>query len=171
VPTGRKEEVRDERDEQQRAVREARHGVRARFRPAAAMVLLADCRVGGRRAHWAGPWRQPRPVRHSLRSGRFLLLGKPARAPSPPLTPRPALAEPTGYAVVNAGSAPLALDTRAERIGTVIWATGFGPDLDRLDAPLLARDGSVAHRRGLTALPGLYIVGYPWLSTRGSGIL
>jgi putative flavoprotein involved in K+ transport len=34
-----------------------------------------------------------------------------------------------------------------------------------------ARDGSLAHRRGITALPGLYVVGYPWLSTRGSGIL
>jgi putative flavoprotein involved in K+ transport len=27
------------------------------------------------------------------------------------------------------------------------------------------------HRRGITVLPGLYVVGFPWLSTRGSGIL
>ena len=53
----------------------------------------------------------------------------------------------------------------------MIWATGFGPDLNWLIVPLLARDGSLAHRRGITALPGLYLVGYPSLSTRGSGIL
>jgi putative flavoprotein involved in K+ transport len=63
------------------------------------------------------------------------------------------------------------LDSRAERIGTVVWATGFGPDLDWLDVPVRARDGSLAHRRGITVLPGLYVVGFPWLSTRGSGIL
>jgi putative flavoprotein involved in K+ transport len=71
----------------------------------------------------------------------------------------------------GADSAALALDSRAERIGTVVWATGFGPDLDWLTVPVRARDGSLAHRRGITALPGLYVVGYPWLSTRGSGIL
>jgi putative flavoprotein involved in K+ transport len=71
----------------------------------------------------------------------------------------------------GADSAGLVLDSRTERIGTVIWATGFGPDLDWLDVPVLARDGTLAHRRGITALPGLYLVGHPWLSTRGSGIL
>jgi putative flavoprotein involved in K+ transport len=68
-------------------------------------------------------------------------------------------------------SPDLTLDSRAEDIGTVIWTTGFRPDLDWLDAPVVAPDGTLAHRRGITALPGLYLVGYPWLSTRGSGIL
>src|SRR5262249_55405608 len=30
---------------------------------------------------------------------------------------------------------------------------------------------SPAHSHGITAFPGLYVAGYPWLSTRGSGIL
>jgi putative flavoprotein involved in K+ transport len=68
-------------------------------------------------------------------------------------------------------SQDLTLDSRAEDIGTVIWTTGFRPDLDWLDVPVVAPDGTLAHRRGITALPGLYLVGYPWLSTRGSGIL
>jgi len=71
----------------------------------------------------------------------------------------------------GADGAALVLDSRAERIGSVVWATGFGPDLEWLNVPVLTRDGSLAHRRGITALPGLYLVGYPWLSTRGSGIL
>jgi hypothetical protein len=31
--------------------------------------------------------------------------------------------------------------------------------------------GAPAHTRGVTAFPGLYVAGYPWLSNRGSGLL
>ena len=71
----------------------------------------------------------------------------------------------------GADRAALTLDVRAERIGSVIWTTGFGPDLEWLHLPVRGADGSLAHTCGITALPGLYVVGYPWLSTRGSGIL
>lgn len=71
----------------------------------------------------------------------------------------------------GADNAPLVLDLHAERISTVIWATGFGPDTDWLDLPVLTCDGSPIHTRGITTIPGLYVVGYPWLSNRGSGIL
>jgi putative flavoprotein involved in K+ transport len=67
--------------------------------------------------------------------------------------------------------APLALDLRAERIGSVVWCIGFGPDSGWVDVPVLRADGVPAHRRGVTAFPGLYVAGYPWLSTRGSGLL
>jgi hypothetical protein len=59
----------------------------------------------------------------------------------------------------------------AERIAAVIWCTGFGPDTGWLRVPVLGPGGSPAHTRGITAFPGLYVAGYPWLSTRGSGIL
>jgi putative flavoprotein involved in K+ transport len=32
-------------------------------------------------------------------------------------------------------------------------------------------DGRVEHRRGVTAVPGLYFLGLPWLHTRGSALL
>jgi putative flavoprotein involved in K+ transport len=66
---------------------------------------------------------------------------------------------------------PLALDPRAERIGSVVWCTGFGPDTGWVDVPVVRADGVPAHRRGITAFPGLYVAGYRWLSTRGSGLL
>jgi len=71
------------------------------------------------------------------------------------------------------GSAPSpeTLSLRAERITTVIWCTGFGPDTGWLGVPVLGPDGSPTQKRGITAAPGLYVAGYPWLSTRGSGIL
>jgi putative flavoprotein involved in K+ transport len=66
---------------------------------------------------------------------------------------------------------PETLSLRAEGIATVIWCTGFGPDTGWLHVPVLRPDGSPAHTRGITAFPGLYVAGYPWLSNRGSGIL
>ena len=52
------------------------------------------------------------------------------------------------------GTSPETLSLRAERITTVIWCTGFGPDTGWLRVPVLGSDGSPAHRRGITALPG-----------------
>ncbi|GJE19082.1 MSMEG_0569 family flavin-dependent oxidoreductase [Methylobacterium marchantiae] len=61
------------------------------------------------------------------------------------------------------------LDARAAGIGSVIWATGFRADYGFVHAP--AFDGRVLpiHRRGVTAVEGLYFVGLPWLHTWGSG--
>jgi putative flavoprotein involved in K+ transport len=66
---------------------------------------------------------------------------------------------------------PLTLDVQAERISTVVWCTGFGPDTAWVNVPILRADGFPVHTLGLTACPGLYVAGYPWLSNRGSGIL
>ena len=66
---------------------------------------------------------------------------------------------------------PETLNARAENIATVVLCTGFGPDTSWLRVPVLTPNGSPAHVRGITAIAGLYVAGYPWLSNRGSGIL
>jgi hypothetical protein len=53
----------------------------------------------------------------------------------------------------------------------VVWCTGFGPDTGWVHVPVPRADGLPVHRRGITASPGVYVAGYSWLSTRGSGIL
>ena len=53
----------------------------------------------------------------------------------------------------------------------VIWATGFTLDHSFVQAPVLAADGQVKHRRGVTEVPGLYFLGLPWQYTRGSALL
>jgi putative flavoprotein involved in K+ transport len=71
----------------------------------------------------------------------------------------------------GAARSPDTLSLRAERIGAVIWCTGFGPDTGWLRGPVLRSDGTPVHQRGITTSPGLYVAGFPWLSSRGSGIL
>ncbi|NKJ49243.1 FAD-dependent oxidoreductase [Burkholderia sp. SG-MS1] len=61
------------------------------------------------------------------------------------------------------------LDLATSGITSVIWCIGFTPDFAWLDAPVFNGRGYPAHSRGITALPGLYFVGLPWLYTWGSG--
>jgi putative flavoprotein involved in K+ transport len=79
--------------------------------------------------------------------------------------------EPAERPEPASGEAPRTLNARAERISTVLWCTGFGPDTGWLRVPVLRPDGAVEHARGATAFPGLYVAGHPWLSNRGSGLL
>ena len=66
---------------------------------------------------------------------------------------------------------PTGLDLEAAGVRSVIWATGFGGDYGWLNMPILRPDGLPYNRGGATASPGLFVVGVPWQSTRGSGIL
>lgn len=67
--------------------------------------------------------------------------------------------------------APRELDLRRAGIAAVIWATGFGADTGFVRAPVLDARGGVVHRDGATAVPGLFVVGHPWLRTRRSSTI
>jgi putative flavoprotein involved in K+ transport len=53
----------------------------------------------------------------------------------------------------------------------VVWATGFTLDHSLVKAPVFDDVGRLVHRRGLTSVPGLYVLGLPWQHTRGSALL
>jgi putative flavoprotein involved in K+ transport len=67
--------------------------------------------------------------------------------------------------------APLGLDLRSGEISTIVWATGYRPDLSWLDVPVLDRKGRVVHDGGVTACPGLYLIGMPFLRRRKSTLI
>jgi putative flavoprotein involved in K+ transport len=66
---------------------------------------------------------------------------------------------------------PLGLDLRSGQISTIIWATGYRPDLSWLEVPVLDRKGRVVHDGGVTACPGLYLIGWPFLRRRKSSLI
>lgn len=61
------------------------------------------------------------------------------------------------------------LDCAAAGVAAVVWCTGFETDLAWIEPPVLDERGEAVHRRGVTAVAGLYFLGLPWLHTWGSG--
>ena len=61
------------------------------------------------------------------------------------------------------------LDLRDAGITCIVWCIGFAPDFGWLDVPVFNGRGNPGHVRGVTAHPGLYFLGLPWLHTWGSG--
>jgi putative flavoprotein involved in K+ transport len=62
-----------------------------------------------------------------------------------------------------------ALDLAAAGVSTVVWATGFRSDWSWVKAPAFDGTGYPTHHRGVTSVPGLHVLGLPWLHTWGSG--
>jgi putative flavoprotein involved in K+ transport len=56
-------------------------------------------------------------------------------------------------------------------VDAVVWATGYRPDHSWIELPVRDEEGSLRHRRGVSAVPGLYFLGLSWQHTRGSALL
>ena len=65
----------------------------------------------------------------------------------------------------------LALDLKQDGITSIIWATGFQLDFSWIDLDVFQPDGRPRHKEGVSEVPGLYFVGLPWLSCRGSSFI
>ncbi|OHV37062.1 hypothetical protein BCD49_17835 [Pseudofrankia sp. EUN1h] len=82
------------------------------------------------------------------------------------------LDDPEPFRPVDAAPAPTHLDLKAAGIGTVVWATGYRHTYPWLQVPGV-RDatGRIRQSGGVTARPGLYVVGLPFLTRRNSHFL
>lgn len=60
------------------------------------------------------------------------------------------------------------LNLRDAGIATVIWATGFSQDYSWIEADVCDERGRPRHQRGVSPVQGIYFIGLPWLSRRGS---
>lgn len=61
------------------------------------------------------------------------------------------------------------LDLAAAGITTVIWSTGYRQDFSWIDLPhAFDQTGAPLHQRGVSPETGLYFLGLPWQSRRGS---
>ncbi len=78
-----------------------------------------------------------------------------------PVRPRP-VELPTPVACLN---------LIAEPISTIVLATGYRPHHPWLHLPVTAPDGSIEQHRGVTAAPGVYVVGQRFQHRRDSGFI
>jgi putative flavoprotein involved in K+ transport len=79
------------------------------------------------------------------------------------------LGPPTRPERTPLGEPPTDLDLSA--FSTVIWATGYRPAHPWLDPAALDRRGGVAHDGGVGRLPGLFVLGLPFLRRRRSNLI
>ncbi|TDG15390.1 pyridine nucleotide-disulfide oxidoreductase [Seongchinamella unica] len=56
-------------------------------------------------------------------------------------------------------------------IQTVIWATGYRPDYSWLELPIFDRRGMPQHEGGVSAMPGVYFMGLPFMRRRRSSFI
>ena len=58
------------------------------------------------------------------------------------------------------------------RIDNIIWATGFKRNDSWIDInTAFDAQGVIIHERGVSPVAGLYFVGLPWQTSRGSALL
>jgi putative flavoprotein involved in K+ transport len=65
----------------------------------------------------------------------------------------------------------LSLDLAEAGIKSVIWATGYSADYSWLKVDAFDEKGKPRHHRGVSVEPGIYFLGLPWQSRRGSSFV
>jgi putative flavoprotein involved in K+ transport len=68
-------------------------------------------------------------------------------------------------------SPPLGMDLARGEIRTILWATGYRPDISWLDVPVLDRKGHIRHDGGVVESPGMYLMGMQFLRRRKSALI
>jgi putative flavoprotein involved in K+ transport len=63
------------------------------------------------------------------------------------------------------------LSLRDAGVGTILWATGYALDYRWLAVNAFDAHGKPQHQRGVSSEPGIYFLGLPWLSRRGSAFI
>lgn len=63
------------------------------------------------------------------------------------------------------------LDLTEAGVSTILWATGYRLDFGWLKVDAFDRNGLPHHQRGVSSEPGVYFLGLPWLSRRGSSFI
>ena len=65
----------------------------------------------------------------------------------------------------------LEIDLKEARINSIVWATGFDVDFSWLKVDALDENGRPKHERGISTESGIYFLGLPWQSRRGSSFI
>lgn len=63
------------------------------------------------------------------------------------------------------------LDLKADGIAAIVWATGYALDFGWLKVGQFDSLGRPEHQRGVSSEPGIYFLGLPWQSRRGSAFI
>ncbi|HTR83727.1 MAG TPA: NAD(P)/FAD-dependent oxidoreductase [Reyranella sp.] len=65
----------------------------------------------------------------------------------------------------------LSLNLAEAGVKTILWATGYSSDYSWLKVDAFDAQGKPKHQRGVSSEPGVYFLGLPWQSRRGSAFI
>ncbi|MDJ0358251.1 NAD(P)/FAD-dependent oxidoreductase [Paenarthrobacter sp. PH39-S1] len=65
----------------------------------------------------------------------------------------------------------LELELAEAGVASIVWATGFTVDYSWLQVDAFDAEGKPDHQRGVSAEPGVFFLGLPWQSCRGSSFI
>ena len=65
----------------------------------------------------------------------------------------------------------LELDLAQAAVTSIVWATGYTTDFGWLQVDAFDESGRPKHQHGVSSEPGVYFLGLPWLSRRGSSFI
>jgi putative flavoprotein involved in K+ transport len=65
----------------------------------------------------------------------------------------------------------LELNLAEAGVTSIVWATGYALDFGWLKVDAFDANGRPRHQRGVSVVPGIYFLGLPWLSRRGSSFI
>ncbi|WP_104043449.1 flavin-containing monooxygenase [Arthrobacter sp. ZGTC412] len=65
----------------------------------------------------------------------------------------------------------LELDLAGAGVTSIVWATGFATDYGWLEVDAFDEKGKPRQQRGVSTEPGIYFLGLPWQSRRGSSFI
>jgi len=85
-----------------------------------------------------------------------------------PLEPEAQIIEPDPDCIANP---ILELNLKDAGISSIIWATGYAVDYNWLKADVFHENGKPKHERGVSPEAGIYFLGMPWQSRRGSAFI
>lgn len=65
----------------------------------------------------------------------------------------------------------LSLKLSEANITSIVWATGFSINYNWIGLDIFDENGQPLHKRGVSTEPGIFFLGLPWLSRRGSSFI
>jgi putative flavoprotein involved in K+ transport len=79
--------------------------------------------------------------------------------------------EPGAIQPVTSPEAPTTLEFDTENIRSIVWATGYSRPYPWLKISALDEHGEIKHKKGVTPVGGLYVLGMRFQRTKGSNII
>jgi putative flavoprotein involved in K+ transport len=134
-------------------------------------LLSPPHRILGRDVYWWGTKTHYIDLTIESRLGRWVSRQPPPAPGTSTRRVRRRGASLVARAVGASGTRVELADGSSLAVSNVVWATGYRSDYQWVEVDVFDDAGSLVQRRGVTAAPGLYVLGLSWQHSAGSALI